>query len=149
MTATAQRILTEFDSIAVVGLSRNPAKAAHAVPAAMHAAGFHVVPVNPVAEPGSRVLGRPVYRDLAEAVEAGEIIEVVNVFRPSAEAADVTRDALRHGARAVWLQEGIVSAEARALAADAGVLYVENECMAVVRARLGIVKDGGSATHLV
>ncbi len=139
----AERILREFDTIAVVGLSRDPAKEAHSVPAAMRDAGFRVIPVNPVAEPGSVLLTETVFRNLGEAAEAGRPIEVVNVFRPSPEAAAVTRDAVRVGARAVWLQLGIASAEARALAEDAGMLYVEDECMAVVRARLGIVKSAG------
>ncbi|EIF00241.1 CoA-binding protein [Saccharomonospora glauca] len=143
MTNTAEKILRDFDTIAVVGLSRDPAKAAHSVPAAMRDAGFRIIPVNPVAEPGSELLGQTVFRSLGEAAEAGRPIEVVNVFRPSPEAAAVTRDAVRVGAKAVWLQLGITSAEARELASRAGMLYVEDECMAVVRARLGIVKHAG------
>ncbi|CAM2925096.1 CoA-binding protein [Saccharomonospora xinjiangensis] len=141
MTTTAERILREFDTIAVVGLSRDPAKEAHSVPAGMRAAGFRIIPVNPVAEPGSTLLGETVFRSLGEAAEAGRPIDVVNVFRPSPEAASVTREAVAAGARAVWLQEGIFSAEARALAEEAGLLYVEDECIGVVRAGLGIVKD--------
>jgi predicted CoA-binding protein len=60
------------------------------------------------------------------------------VFRPSAEAADVTRQAIEIGAKAVCLQLGIVSAEARRIATEAGVLYVEDRCLAVERARHSI-----------
>ncbi|WP_298180542.1 CoA-binding protein [Saccharomonospora sp.] len=143
MTHTAERVLRDFDTIAVVGLSRDPAKAAHAVPAAMRDAGFRVIPINPVAEPGSVLLGEVVYRGLAEAVEAGETVEVVNVFRPSAEAASIAREAVRVGARALWLQQDIVSLEARSIAEGAGLLYVEDECMAVVRNQYGIEKRRG------
>ena len=57
MTHTAERVLRDFDTIAVVGLSRDPAKAAHAVPAALQSAGFRIIPINPVVGPGSVLLG--------------------------------------------------------------------------------------------
>jgi uncharacterized protein len=91
-----------------------------------------MIPVNPHAE---TLLGEPVYRRLADIPEP---VEVVNVFRPSAEAADVTRQAVEIGAKAVWLQLGIVSEEARRIATDAGLLYVEDRCVAVERARHAI-----------
>ena len=61
-------------------------------------------------------------------------IDLVNVFRPSADAAEVARQAVAVGAKAIWLQQGIVSAEARAIAEAAGIDYVEDQCIAVVRA---------------
>jgi len=64
-----------------------------------------------------------------------EQVNFVNVFRPSAQAADVARQAIAVGAKAIWLQLGIVSAEARELAEAAGLLYVEDRCLAVERAR--------------
>ncbi|MBV9291863.1 MAG: CoA-binding protein [Frankiales bacterium] len=123
------RILEEFETFAVVGLSADPTKAAHSVPAAMRAYGWRMIPVNPHAD---RLLGEKVYRRLADIPDP---VEVVNVFRPSAEAADVVRQAIEIGAKAVWLQLGIVSAEARQLAESAGLLYVEDRCLAVERAR--------------
>jgi predicted CoA-binding protein len=128
-SALTLRILEDFGTIAVVGLSSDATKAAHSVPAAMQAYGWRVIPVNPHAD---RLLGEPVYRRLADIPEP---VDVVNVFRPSAEAADVVRQAIDIGAKAVWLQLGIVSAEARRLAEEAGVLYVEDRCVAVERAR--------------
>ena len=128
-SAMTRRILEEMTTFAVVGLSSDPTKAAHSVPAAMQAYGWRMIPVNPHAD---RLLGEQVYRRLADIPEP---VEVVNVFRPSAEAADVTRQAVEIGAKAVWLQLGIVSAEARSIAADAGLLYVEDRCLAVERAR--------------
>ena len=123
------RMLQDFDTIAVVGLSADPTKAAHSVPAAMQAYGWDVIPVNPHAE---RVLGRKSYPRLADVPVA---VEVVNVFRPSAEAPDIARQAVAIGAKAIWLQLGIVSAEARSIAEEAGLLYVEDRCIAVERAR--------------
>ena len=128
-SALTRRILEEMSTFAVVGLSTDPTKAAHSVPAAMQAYGWRMIPVNPHAD---RLLGEQVYRRLADIPEP---VEVVNVFRPSAEAADVTRQAVEIGAKAVWLQLGIVSAEARRIATEAGLLYVEDRCLAVERAR--------------
>jgi predicted CoA-binding protein len=128
-SALTRRILEEMTTFAVVGLSTDPTKAAHSVPAAMQAYGWRIIPVNPHAD---RLLGEPVYRRLADIPEP---VEVVNVFRPSAEAADVARQAVEIGAKAIWLQLGIVSAEARRIAAEAGLLYVEDRCTAVERAR--------------
>jgi len=128
-SALTRRILEEMSTFAVVGLSTDPTKAAHSVPAAMQAYGWRMIPVNPHAD---RLLGEQVYRRLADIPEP---VEVVNVFRPSAEAAEVTRQAVEIGAKAVWLQLGIVSAEARRIATEAGLLYVEDRCLAVERAR--------------
>ena len=122
-------ILETLDTIAVVGLSTDPTKAAHSVPAAMQAYGWRIIPVNPHAE---TLLGEPVYRRLADIPEP---VEVVNVFRPSAEAADIARQAVDIGAKALWLQLGIMSADARQIATDAGLIYVEDRCIAVERAR--------------
>ena len=129
-----ERILREFRTIAVVGLSRDPAKEAHAIPARMQRAGFRVIPVNPFTD---SVLGEKSYKNLADVPFS---VEVVLVFRPSAEAAAVARDAVAIGAKALWLQQGIVSAEARQLAERAGMLFVEDRCMGVERAVHGIVK---------
>lgn len=128
-SALTRRILEEMGTFAVVGLSSDPTKAAHSVPAAMQAYGWRIIPVNPHAD---RLLGEQVYRHLADIPEP---VEIVNVFRPSAEAAEVTRQAVEIGAKAVWLQLGIVSAEARRIATEAGLLYVEDRCVAVERAR--------------
>ncbi len=129
-----ERILREFRTIAVVGLSRDPSKAAHAIPARMQRAGFRVIPVNPFV---ADVLGEKSYASLAEVPFS---VEVVLVFRPSGDAPSIARDAVAIGAKALWLQQGIVSAEARAVAEAAGMLYVEDRCMGVERAVHGVVK---------
>lgn len=124
-----RRILEEFGTITVVGLSSDPVKSAHSVPAAMQAYGWRVIPVNPHAD---ELLGEPVYRTLAD---VPEVPEFVNVFRPSAQTPDVVRQAVAAGAKAVWLQLGIASAESREIAESNGLLYVEDRCIAVERAR--------------
>ena len=127
-----RRLLTEFPTITVVGLSADPVKSAHSVPAAMQTYGWRIIPVNPHAD---RLLGERVYRRLADIPEP---VTFVNVFRPSEEAADVVQQAVDVGAKAVWLQLGIVSARAREIAESNGLLYVEDRCTAVERARHAI-----------
>jgi predicted CoA-binding protein len=130
-----ERILREFRSIAVVGLSRDPSKAAHAIPARMQRAGFRVIPVNPYVD---SVLGEKSYASLADVPFS---VEVVNVFRPASEAPAIAKAAVAIGAKALWLQQGIVSAEARRIAEAAGMLYVEDRCIGVERAVHGISKS--------
>lgn len=131
---TAERILREFDTIAVVGISRDPDKSAHSVPQALQQAGFRIVPINPHAD---ELLGEKVYRSLAEVPFP---VPVVLVFRPSADAAAIATQAVTAGSKALWLQQGIESAQARDTAQKAGLLYVEDRCMAVERAVRQIVK---------
>lgn len=132
MEAIAERILATYATITVVGASNDPAKAAHYVPAHMQRHGWRIVPVNPHEE---EILGEAVHRSL-EAV--GAPVEVVEVFRPSPEAPEVARRAVAVGAGALWLQLGIASPEARRIAEDAGLLYVEDRCMLVEQRRLGL-----------
>lgn len=134
MTDIAERALSSANTIAVVGLSRNPAKAAHAVPKSMQAAGFRIIPVHPSAD---ELLGERVYRSLTDIPEP---VDLVDVFRPAAEAPEIARQAVAIGAKSLWLQEGIVSAEARRIAMEAGLDYVEDECVAVVRSLRNITR---------
>lgn len=131
----AEEILEGAKTIAVVGLSRDPAKAAHGVPAALQAHGFRIIPVHPSA---TELLGEKVYRSLKDIPEP---IDIVDVFRPSPEAPGIAREAVEIGAKALWLQQGIVSAEARRIAEEGGLEYVENRCTAVVRATAAISKN--------
>jgi uncharacterized protein len=133
-----ERILTTYDTITVVGASADPAKAAHGVPALMQRHGWRVIPVN---LRGGTILGERAYRTLAEI--SGQV-GLVDVFRPSHQAADMARQAVAAGATALWLQLGIASAEARQIAAAAGLLYVEDRCIAVEQRRLGLGAPTGS-----
>jgi predicted CoA-binding protein len=130
--ATIEHILRNYDTITVVGASNDPAKAAHYVPAHMQMHGWRIVPVNPHA---ATILGEPVYRTLAEVPEQ---IGLVDVFRPSADTPEIARQAVDVGATALWLQLGIVSEEARSIAVNAGLRYVEDRCLIVEQRRLGL-----------
>ena len=127
-TRTPREILEGQATIAVVGASRDPSKSAHSVPQQMQLHGWRIIPVNPFAD---ELFGEKVYRTLAEIPEP---VDMVDVFRPSDQAADVARQAAAIGARALWLQQGIVSPEARRIAEEAAMDYVEDRCMAVERA---------------
>lgn len=129
-----QSVLRDLSVIAVVGLSRDPAKAAHAVPAGLKAAGFRIVPVNPEAK---ELLGETAYASLPEIPFP---IELVLVFRPARFAPAIAEQAVAIGAKALWLQQGIHSSDARAIAQRGGLRYVEDRCAGVERALYGIVK---------
>ena len=130
--AIVERILTSYRTITVVGASTVPAKAAHSVPAYMQRHGWRIIPVNPHA---GELLGEPVYRTLADVPEQ---VGLVDVFRPPWQAPEIARQAVAAGATALWLQLGIASAEARAIAEGAGLLYVEDRCLIIEQRRLGL-----------
>ena len=125
-------LLTTARTIAVVGLSTQPWKAAHSVPAALQAAGYRVIPVHPTAD---EILGEKVYRSLADIPDK---IDIVDVFRPAPETPAIAEQAVAIGARALWLQLGIANAQAKDTAEAAGLIYVEDRCIAVERATLGL-----------
>ena len=125
---TPKEILEGSSTIAVVGASRDPGKSAHSVPRQMQLHGWRIIPVNPFAD---ELFGEPVYRTLADIPEH---IDIVDVFRPSEDAAEIARQAAAIGAEALWLQQGIASDEARAIAEEAGMDFVEDHCIAVERA---------------
>jgi predicted CoA-binding protein len=130
-----KEILERSTTVAVVGLSRHPNKAAHAVPAMLAAAGFRIIPVNPHA---TALLGR---RAFARLEDVPGPVDLVVVFRPADEAPSIARQAVAIGAKALWLQTGIRSDEARAIAEDAGLAYVEDRCTGVERAVHAITKE--------
>ncbi|MFI5906451.1 CoA-binding protein [Dactylosporangium sp. NPDC051541] len=125
---TAEQILREARTIAVVGASRSRAKTAHAVPLQIQRHGWRIIPVNPYAD---EIFGERAYPTLSDIPFP---VDLVNVFRPSADATQVVKDVLAIGAPAIWLQQDIHSPEGRALAEAADVDYVEDTCIAVVRA---------------
>lgn len=134
---TEERILREFSTFAVVGASRHPEKAAHGIPVQLARAGFRIIPVNPHVE--GELFSEKVYPSLQDIPFP---VEAVVVFRPSEETPAIAEDAVRIGARALWLQQGIVSNEARRIAESAGLLYVEDRCTGVERAVHRIEKTG-------
>jgi predicted CoA-binding protein len=128
VTRSPEEVLRAARTIAVVGASRDPRKPGGSVPYGLQQRGFRVIPINPYAD---ELFGERVYRSLAEVPEP---IDLVDVFRPAADAPEIARQAVAAGARALWLQLDIRSAEARAIAQGAGLDYVEDACTAVVAA---------------
>jgi len=122
----SHEILQSAKTIAVVGASRDPDKAGGSVPEGLQRRGFRIIPINPYAE---TLFGERVYRSL---LEVREPIDLVDVFRPAADAPEIARQAVAVGAKALWLQEDIRSEEARRIAEAAGLEFVEDECTAVV-----------------
>jgi len=138
VSKTAKEILEAATTIAVVGASRDPLKAGGSVPAGLQRRGFRIIPINPFAE---TLFGERVYRSLAEVPER---IDLVDVFRPARDAAEIARQAVAIGARALWLQLEIRSEEARRIAEAGGLDYVEDECTAVVSALYRITKKAAA-----
>jgi uncharacterized protein len=130
--STESEILKTYRTIAVVGLSSDPATPSNEVSAYMQAQGYRVIPINPNE---SEVLGERAYPDLASVPEP---VEFVNVFRRAEACGQVARDAASAGAKALWLQLGIRSTEARRIADAAGITYVEDRCVEIEHQRGGI-----------
>jgi predicted CoA-binding protein len=118
-----RRIYGEVKTIAVVGASENPAKAAHGIPAYLQREGYRIIPVNPR---GGEMFGETVRTSLAE---IGEPVDAVDVFRPAEETPEIARQAAAIGAKVLWLQEGIHSDEAQRIAEEAGMTFVSDTCM--------------------
>jgi predicted CoA-binding protein len=116
-------ILTEYCSIAVVGASANAERASYEVTRYLIEQGYQVYPVNPNAK---RILGKTSYPDLGSIPEK---VEVVDIFRRSEEVMPVVEAAIRIGAKAVWMQTGVINEGAAAKARDAGLLVVMDKCI--------------------
>ena len=133
-------VLSRTRRIAVVGLSSDPWRASHDVARDLQARGYEIVPVNPNED---EVLGETAWPTLADV--PGQV-DLVDVFRSEEHLPGVAREAAAIGAPALWNQLGLVSPEARAIAEEAGMDYVENACLKVEVARRGArPADDGSA----
>jgi len=135
MNKSSHQVLENATTIAVVGASRDSNKAGGSVPAGLQARGFRIVPINPFAD---TLFGERVYRSLSEVPVK---IDLVDVFRPAADAPEIARQAVAVGAKALWLQLDIRSEEARRIAEAAGLDFVEDECTAVVSSLYRIRKQ--------
>jgi uncharacterized protein len=127
---TPEEILRSAQTIAVVGASPDPSRTSHGVMRYLQRVGYRCIPVNPNADD---LLGERCYPSLADLPEP---VDLVDVFRRAEYCADVAREAAAIGAPALWLQLGLRSAEARDVAEEAGMDYVEDACTAVVHRRL-------------
>ena len=119
-----KEILSNYKTIAMVGVSKDEKKPSTIVMKYMQKYGFKVIPVNPKAK-DEKILGEQVYGKLEDIKIP---IEIVNVFRPSKEAINFARDAVKIDAKVLWLQLGIRCKEAKALVEDNQIQYIENRC---------------------
>jgi len=148
--AERYRILTRYRTIAMVGLSTNYYNASSFAAIYLDANGYDIVPINPT-RAGQEILGRPVYADLEEAAAAHpRPIEIVDVFRPAAEAPELARQAVAIGAKVLWLQLGVISEPAAEIARAGGLEVVMDRCCKIEHARLfGGLRTIGLNTGLV
>ena len=119
-----KKILSKYKSIAMVGVSKDPKKTSTIVMKYMQDYGFKVYPVNPSAK-GEKILGEEVY---ASILEINKNVDIVDVFRPSSEAYRIAEDAVKIGAKVLWLQLGIRDENAKKLVEENKIEYIENKC---------------------
>ncbi|MDA1215257.1 MAG: CoA-binding protein [Chloroflexi bacterium] len=126
-----QKILQENRVIAVVGLSRKPDRPSHGVARYLQEEGYRIIPVSP--NISDTVLGEQTYPDL---LSIPEPVDVVDIFRRSEDIPPVVEQAIRIGAKAVWMQLGIINEEAEEMARAAGLDVVMDHCMLVEHRKL-------------
>jgi predicted CoA-binding protein len=127
-------LLRRTKSIAILGLSETPGRPSHNVASSLQKFGYRIVPVNPSAQ---EILGERVWPDLESAIKGAGPIDVVDVFRRPEHVAAIVDDAIRLKVPALWLQQGVIDADAAAKARDAGIFTVMDRCMFRDRAALG------------
>ena len=125
------RKMYNFKNIAVVGMSRDPVKAAHFVPKYMIERGYNIIPVNPSA---NEILGKRTY---AKVSDIKPQVDIIDVFRPSENVYSVVEDSVKKpSVKVIWLQEGIHNAEAEKMALDNKIDVVFNRCIMAEHMRL-------------
>jgi predicted CoA-binding protein len=129
---TIAKILRDFRTVAVVGLSDKPERPSLGVASYLQSLGYRIVPVNPRV---SSVLGEEAYPELSSIPFK---VEVVDIFRRSEDVLPVVEAGIAKGVRAIWMQEGIVNQEAAEKAEEAGILVVMNRCMLKEHRALGL-----------
>ena len=118
-----EKILNDYHTIAVVGASPNPERPSHRVASYLAEHGYNVIPVNPTAR---QILDKTCYPDLSSMPEK---VEVVDIFRRSEDVMPIVEEAIKIGAKAIWMQEGVINEEAASRARDAGLLVIMDKCM--------------------
>ena len=119
-----KEILSKYKKIAMIGVSNDPTKASTIVMKYMQDYGFKVYPVNPSAK-GEKILGEEVY---AKITDINKNVDIVDVFRPSKEVYGIAEDAVKIGAKVLWLQLGIRDENAKKLVEENKIEYIENKC---------------------
>jgi len=125
-----KRILNDSKKIAMVGLSEKPDRPSYHVAAYLKSAGYKIIPVNPSA---SEILSEKAYPDLSSIPEK---IDVVDIFRRSDQVGPIVEEAIKIGARAIWMQEGVINNDAARKAANQGLDVVMDRCMLKEHSRL-------------
>jgi hypothetical protein len=125
-----KEILDKSKTIAVVGCSRNPSKDAQQIPKFMQKHGYKIIPVNPLAK---EILGEKAYNSLSEIKEK---VDIVNIFRPSKDALEVVREAIKIHPKIIWMQSGIINKEAAKVAKEKGIDVVMDKCLKIEYQRL-------------
>ena len=133
-----KRLLTEATTIAMVGASSNPEKASYGIMQKLQKAGYRVIPVNPRE---TEILGERSYPSL---IDVPERIDIVDVFRRPEDTPSIADDAVTIGAKALWLQEGIVSEDAAARAQAGGLIVVMDKCIGATHSLLRVPRKGTS-----
>lgn len=128
----ALAVMKKYKNVAVVGLSANPEKASHYVAKYLQEHGWKISPVNPMIK--GEVLGEKAYASLGDV--SGNL-EIVQIFRPPSDVPPIVKDAIRRGAKVIWMQTGIVNNEAAKAARDAGLAVVMDKCMMALHMRSG------------
>ena len=132
--ADIKALLEETRTIALVGASDRPDRPSYGVMRTLQRHGYRVIPVNPQIT-GEHVHGEYVFRELSQ---IGEPIDLVDIFRRSASAGEAVDEAIAVGAKAVWMQLGVIDQRAAARAEAAGLKVVMNRCPAIDLPRLGV-----------
>lgn len=125
-----RRIFDESQTIAVVGASPDPDRAGNYIPAYLQERGYRIIPVNPTCE---EVLGVKCFDSLEDIPEP---VDCVEVFRRPEYTPEIARQAVAIGAKALWLQLGIINDDAKRIADEGGLLFVQDECMGPQHRRL-------------
>ena len=128
------QLLQQYRHVAIVGVSADPYRPTHFVAIYLQAEGYDIIPINP-RYAGQTLLGKRVYATLTEAKEAGEQIEVVDVFRRAENVPPIAEEAISVGAKVLWLQMGIRNDEAARKVQEAGLTVVQDRCIKIEHAR--------------
>jgi len=123
-----KEIFTKYSTIAVYGMSKNPAKPSFTIPMFFFDLGYTIFPINPTAE---EIEGIKVYRNL---IDIPEMIDILNVFRPAEEAVKIVKEAIQRkemfgDIKLIWLQLDIYNDEAKALAEQNNIDFIQDKCM--------------------
>ena len=140
------RILTTCRNIAMVGLSSNPYQPSAFAGIYLAANGYNIIPVNP-SQAGKEILGQRVY---GRVDEIDKPVDIVDVFRPPSEVPEIARQAVKIGAKVLWLQLGVISEQGARIARDAGLEVVMDRCCKIEHARFfGGLRTIGLSTGVI